>query len=62
MKSIVATITLIVLVLTGVLIYRKSLAPVEPQEVEEVVEEDLVATTTNEVATTTTATSTDEVN
>jgi hypothetical protein len=61
MKSLVATITLIVLVLTGILIYKKSLAPVEPQEVEEVLV-DLMTTTTNEVATTTTATSTDEEN
>ncbi len=65
MKSLVATITLVVLVLTGVLIYKQSTPPqnqsfeqVElieiPAEIEEV-----VSTTTDTMATTT-ATTTEE--
>ena len=61
MKSLVATVTLIVLTLTGVLIYMKSLVPLEiinSIEVSEIVED--VATTTEDVATTTATTTKEE--
>lgn len=62
MKSLVAITTLVVLVLLGVLIYKKSLPQAELlEQVGAVPVEEVLATTTEEFATTT-ATTTEESN